>query len=443
MRNPESGRRVLGGGAGGWRRFVFDQPGEDGGGEEEEEGDDGQHVARAPGHAARPVEVAAVAQDVRGDEQQKGDSLPAMAAGEGQGAQEAQQQHRRIPKDAAEGADGQAQPAAQHALRQRAGKLRVGGEVNDVARKGLDPGQGRPLVDLAQQDDDGQRNGGRQHDLQPCLAQAAPRSGIGRPAPFAGEGQQQQRRKRSHADLLGGEGQARGRAGQSRPEQAARRRRPVAQQGIDRDQIRQHGQRLAEEDAAVGPGQRGKGVNQRAQRRRAAAIAQFQEAQVEQRDRSGGHHRVKDHHPLQGCAQAAPPQVEGNGQDHLRRLVVGHHLAVRGLHGHVAVVPVDLVDLEVAALDQAVDAAEQRALVGTLGRPQEGDQVNGQRQEENAHCDAPILAQLGEVLSHGAIVPRRACDDKIGVKIVTPRPSRFSETLKVNVATSEVSATRV
>jgi hypothetical protein len=69
--------------------------------------------------------------------------------------------------------------------------------------------------------------------------------------------------------------------------------------------------------------------------------------------------------------------------------------------------------VEIAALDQAVDAAEQGAFVGAFGRPQKGDHVDGQHQEEDAHRHASILSQLREVLGHGAIVPRCSMRDKI------------------------------
>ncbi len=301
---------------------------------------------------------------MRADQQQEGQALPAEAPCEGHGADQPQQQRRRIPEQALVGADGQPQQRAHHAGGHRLRELRVGGVLDDVAGEQLDAAERSPVVDALPQQHQGQRDQRCQRHAQPLAGQAG--AGLGRPASFVSYGQHQQRRNHCNADLLGDQGQAQGEASQGWPTQPPWLRPPVAQQRVDRQHIGQRCQRLAEERPAIGPGQRCERVDERTERGCAPVEAQLQEAEVDQGHGGGCDQDVEEHDALDGRAQGPPPEVEGNSQD--------------------------LVDRELAALDEAVDAAEQGALVVALERADIGQRIDGQGQEEDANGHGPVLA---------------------------------------------------
>ncbi len=367
---------------------IPDEPGEDGRGQDDEKRDDRQHVAGAPGHAARPVVVAAVSQKMEEDEQQEGHPLPAEAPGEGNGADEAQQQYGNVPEQALVGADGEARQRSQHAHGHRLGKLGVGGVFDDVAGEEFDAAEGGVVVNSLHQQHQRQGNEGGQEGEKPLSGQAG--TGVGRAFVFVGEGQDQQRGDEGHAGLFGDEGEAQAQARQRGPAKLALRRRPIAQQCVHRQQIGQHGQRFPEEGAAVRPGQGGEGVHQRSEHGGAPLEAQGQQDEIKQNHREGGDQNVEEHGSLHRPVQGPAPQIEGNAQQHLPRLVVGHHIPLAGEHAHVGVIPVDLIDGEFAPFDEAVDAAEQGPLIVALERAHIGEGVDGEDQEEEAHSQTPI-----------------------------------------------------
>ena len=229
-----------------------------------------------------------------------------------------------------------------------------------------------------------------------------PWSFVFRPSSLVAHRQQHQRRHNRHPDLLGGQRQTEGKAGERGPDQSPRRRRAIAEQPIERQQIGQYRQRFAEEGAAVGPRSRGEGKDERAQRGAASATAQLEQREIDQRGGRGHDDRAEEHHPLHTCGERPAPQVQRDRHDHLRRLIIRHHVAARREDADVGVIPIDLVGGERAALDETIDAAEERAFVVAFERAVIGDDVYRQNEEENTDGNAAVrLAQYR--------YPRREC----------------------------------